>query len=311
MDARNIAICLAPTLLNMTNLKETNPSSYMSPTSSPTGPQPSSFKDSTHIMSRHCNASLDCLTLMIEMPKKIFQIPNEAYTKCQFTKADLLLSLSLNELLGSYSLDALNIHLNDRIDEMIKELKDKSRNWTRFRHDSNVEISFKILEHDFIPLRLWKLTIEIDACASDILNKLLKGRHEWDDDLGELRVIETISNQTEIYQYSLHLMAPQPSRDFVELRSWKEMSSVSSKYQYAVYSQSIEHEKALELGDIRANTVRNFYLIETTSAENKCKLHHIFCTDYRGYSSEWYHKTQGFILKRNLTNLKECLKLKL
>jgi len=57
---------------------------------------------------------------MIEMPKKIFQIPNEAYTKCQFTKTDYSVSLTLNEVLGSYSQSMLNMYLNDRIDEMIK-----------------------------------------------------------------------------------------------------------------------------------------------------------------------------------------------
>ena len=122
MDARNIAICLAPTLLNMSNLKETSSASntYVSPSGSPTGPPPSMYKDPTQIMTRQCNASLECLTFMIEMPKKIFQIPNEAYTKCQFTKTDYSVSLTLNELLGSYSQSMLNMYLNDRIDEMIK-----------------------------------------------------------------------------------------------------------------------------------------------------------------------------------------------
>lgn len=122
MDARNIAICLAPTLLNMSNLKETSSASntYVSPSGSPTGPPPSMYKDPTQIMTRQCNATLECLTVMIEMPKKIFQIPNEAFTKCQFTKTDYSLSLTLNELLGSYSQPMLNIYLNDRIDEMIK-----------------------------------------------------------------------------------------------------------------------------------------------------------------------------------------------
>jgi len=78
------------------------------------------YKDPTQIMTRQCNASLECLTFMIEMPKKIFQIPNEAYTKCQFTKTDYSVSLTLNEVLGSYSQSMLNMYLNDRIDEMIK-----------------------------------------------------------------------------------------------------------------------------------------------------------------------------------------------
>ena len=32
------------------------------------------------------------------------------------------------------------------------------------------------------------------------------------------RIIETLSNQTDIHQYAIHFMAPQPSRDFCELR---------------------------------------------------------------------------------------------
>jgi len=126
-----MAICLAPTLLNLNNLKETiqitniNQPQCQSPSQSPTGPMPAMYhhqhhKDSTQMMTRQCNASLDCLTCLIEMPKKIFQIPNEAYTKCQFTKMDHSVSLTLNELLGSYSQSMLNIYLNDRIDEMIK-----------------------------------------------------------------------------------------------------------------------------------------------------------------------------------------------
>lgn len=183
MDVRNIAICLAPTLLNMNNLKEIHPTYLVSNTSgggvgsqSPTSPS-QQFKDTTQLMSRQCNASLDCLTLMIENPKRIFQIPNEAYTKCQFTKMDYSISLTLNELLGNYSIPMLNLFLNDRINEIHKEMKDKARNWTRLRNkDSCVEINFKLVEDDDYHLRLWKLSIEIEAQPVDILNKLLKFR---------------------------------------------------------------------------------------------------------------------------------------
>ena len=118
MDARNIAICLAPTLLNMNSLKEL--SNHLTSMGSPTG-VPSVFsKDSAQLMSRQCNASLDCLTMMIEIPKNIFQIPTEAYTKCQFTKSDYSIPLTLTELYGTFSQSMLNIYLSDRIEEMIK-----------------------------------------------------------------------------------------------------------------------------------------------------------------------------------------------
>ena len=92
-------------------------SSHASTSASPTSPI---TKDTAALMNRQCNASLDCLTMMIENPKRVFQIPIESFTKCQFTKMDYTTSLTLAELLGSFSLDVLNIYVDDRINEMIR-----------------------------------------------------------------------------------------------------------------------------------------------------------------------------------------------
>lgn len=119
------------------------------------------------------------------------------------------------------------------------------------------------------------------ATPNAVLNKLLRGRDQWDDDLLESRVIEGLEPQTEIVQYVAHVMAPQPSRDFVELRGWRRAEDSGSKYLYAVYSSSIEHEKALKLGDIRANCLVNFYLVEEGSEVGTCKLYQIYRADYR------------------------------
>jgi deleted in liver cancer protein len=124
----------------------------------------------------------------------------------------------------------------------------------------------------------------------------------------DLRVVETLSTQADIVQYAIHFMAPQPSRDFCELRCWREASYLNQKYAHVIYSSSIENENIQLIGDVRANTLRNFYLIEiNASNEKKCKLHQLYRADYRGYSTEWYSKVQAHLLKRNLVNLKECL----
>lgn len=296
MDARNIAICLAPTLLNMNNLKEINPNNAaltggsQSPTTTTVGvvggANQSSMKDTTQLMTRQCNASLDCLTLMIENPKRIFQIPSEAFTKCQFTKMDYSISLTLSELLGTYSTQMLNLFLNDRIQEAYKDMRDKARNWTRLRtkdtstsSSSSIDIYFKLIDDDDVHLRLWKLSLELDAQPSDVLNKLLKLRSHWDEDLIESRLVECLTAQTDVVQYVMNLMPPQPTRDFCELRHWRDATYLNAKYAYLVYSTSIEHEKAPLIGDIRANTLRNFYMIETVS-DTKCRLHQLFRADY-------------------------------
>lgn len=300
MDSRNIAICLAPTLLNMNSLKDMSPNnscshigtSPVSPTiTSQYSPSSSSTTTSTtttnssQLMSRQCNASLECLSLMIEMPQKVFLIPNEAYTKCQFTKNDQSIPMSLNEHLGSFSHSMLNIYFNDRIEKMCKELKEKSRSWSRFGSNNDihttVEVSYKVVDDEDSPLRLWKLSTELNASADVILNKLLRHRAQWDEDFSESRVIEALGLDTEIFQYVIDVMAPQPSREFCELRGWRDASHINSKYSVAIYCNSIEHEKVDKIGDIRANTVLNFYLIEKTNNTNKCKLHQIYRADYR------------------------------
>jgi len=124
----------------------------------------------------------------------------------------------------------------------------------------------------------------------------------------EFKVIETLSTQADIVQYAVHFMAPQPSRDFSELRCWREASYLNQKYAYVVYSSSIENENIQLIGDVRANTLKNFYLIELNATnEKKCKLHQLYRADYRGYSMEFYNKVQAHLLKRNLVNLKESL----
>jgi hypothetical protein len=151
-----------------------------------------------------------------------------------------------------------------------------------------VDISFKSLDDDDQHLRLWRLSIEIDAPAREILNKILKCRGHWDDDLVDFKIVDALNSQTDIVQYVMHLMAPQPTRDFCELRCWKEATHVSNsnlslrRSSYFVFSTSIECEKATLLGDVRANTLRSFFLVETSPLNaNKSIVYLVYRGDFR------------------------------
>ena len=153
MDSRNIAICLAPTLMNLSgnfkdmsvtqNLTLTTNATTNNPSSQPSVHQQQPPLANTNQLSRQCNASLELLSLMIDQPKKIFLVPSEAYTKCQFTRSDQSEPMTLNEILGFNSQPAmLNIYFQDRIDKWYKELSDKPRSWTRFRFNQQWYDSF-------------------------------------------------------------------------------------------------------------------------------------------------------------------------
>lgn len=68
------------------------------------------------------------------------------------------------------------------------------------------------------PLRRWRVSVEVEAPPSVVLNRVLRERHLWDVDLLQWKVCETLDKQTEVFQYVLNRMPPHPSRDFVVLR---------------------------------------------------------------------------------------------
>lgn len=68
------------------------------------------------------------------------------------------------------------------------------------------------------PLRRWRVSVEVEAPPSVVLNRVLRERHLWDMDLLQWKVCETLDKRTEVFQYVLNSMPPHPSRDFVVLR---------------------------------------------------------------------------------------------
>lgn len=97
----------------------------------------------------------------------------------------------------------------------------------------------------------------------------------------DFKIIDKIDEQIDIIQYEMHIMPPQVSRTYCELRSYRKASQLRSKYAYAIYSTSIEHSslEKTKSNDIVAVTLRNFYLIE--AIDNKCRLYQLYRGDYR------------------------------
>jgi len=68
------------------------------------------------------------------------------------------------------------------------------------------------------PMRLWRVSVEIEAPPAVVLQRVLRERHLWDEDLLHSRVIETLENNTEVFHYITDSMAPHPRRNFIVLR---------------------------------------------------------------------------------------------
>ena len=60
--------------------------------------------------------------------------------------------------------------------------------------------------------------MEVPAGPEEVLTRVLREQGRWDEDLMESRVVETLGDRTEVYQYTRNTMAPHPTRDHLVLR---------------------------------------------------------------------------------------------
>ncbi|RMC22109.1 hypothetical protein DUI87_02982 [Hirundo rustica rustica] len=68
------------------------------------------------------------------------------------------------------------------------------------------------------PLRLWKVSTDVEAPPAMMRHRVLRERHLWDEDLLQSRVVEALDKDMEVYHYVTDSMAPHPHRDYMVLR---------------------------------------------------------------------------------------------
>ncbi|XP_061441364.1 rho GTPase-activating protein 7 isoform X3 [Rhineura floridana] len=288
MTPTNLAVCLAPSLFHLNTLKREN----------------SSPRQVSRVMQRKQSlgkpdqkdlnenlAATQGLGHMIAECKKLFQIPEEM-SRCRnsYTEQDLR-PVSLEELGQTNNSEPADyrFYIQDCMDDLLKEIKDKFKGWVNCSTSEQAELAYKKVSEG-PPLRLWKSTVEIPAVPEEILNRLLKEQHLWDEDLLDAKVIETLDSQTDIYQYVQNSMAPHPARDYVVLRTWR---TNLSKGACALLSSSVDHDRAPVLG-VRVNVLLSRYLIEPCGS-GKSKLTYMCRIDLRGHKPDWYKKAFGHL----------------
>lgn len=294
MTPTNLAVCLAPSLFHLNTLKRENSSPRVMQRKQSLGkPDQKDLNENL--------AATQGLAHMIAECKKLFQIPEEM-SKCRnsYLEQDLR-PVSLEEL-GRQNSDEpsdYRSYLQESIDCLLKEVKEKFKGWVSCSTSEPVDLAYKKV-CDGPPLRLWKASIEVPAAPEDVLNRILKEQHLWDEDLLDSKVIDTLDNQTEIYQYVQNSMAPHPARDYVVLRSWR---TNLPKGACALLMTSVDHDRAPIVG-VRVNVLMSRYLIEP-SGMGKSKLTYICRIDLRGHMPEWYHKTFGHFCAAEVVKIRD------
>ncbi|XP_068456556.1 stAR-related lipid transfer protein 13-like isoform X1 [Clinocottus analis] len=299
MTPMNLAVCLGPSLFHLSILKNEMLSPRSIQRKYTTGrPDQKDLNENL--------AATQGLSHMITECHCLFQITEEMVTQSRnsYMEAELMVP-PLDELCKAHEEEvdedeeeeeeedeegSYHAHLERLIQNLLEEAKDKSKGWVSRSTTDNTELAFKKVG-DGNPLRRWRVCIEVSATPDEVLQRLLRERPLWQTDLQQEKVLETLDKQTDVYHYSYYNMAPQPSCDYVVLRSWR---TDLCKGSCALVCVSIEHDDSPCTGAVRGVVLESQYLLEPSGA-GRTRLTHISRVDLRGRSPEWYNKAFGYL----------------
>ncbi|KAM9812572.1 stAR-related lipid transfer protein 13 isoform X2 [Syngnathus typhle] len=286
MTPMNIAVCLAPSLFHLNILKKDN--------LSPRAMQKkyASGRPDQKDLNENLAATQGLAHMIIEC-NRLFEIPHEMVTQSRNSYVDADLRAPTSDELFKPLEDENGTHQNHmeaRLENLLREAREKSKSWVSSSSSDNTELHFQ-KAGDGNPLRRWRVSVEVEAPPSVVLNRVLRERHLWDPDLLQWKVCDTLDKQTEVFQYVLNRMPPHPGRDFVVLRSWR---TDLAKGACSLVSVSMEHEDCPPAGAVRAIVMESNYLLEPCGS-GKSRLTHICRVDLKGRTPEWYNKAFGHL----------------
>uniref|UniRef100_A0AAV2LLA4 Rho GTPase-activating protein 7 n=1 Tax=Knipowitschia caucasica TaxID=637954 RepID=A0AAV2LLA4_KNICA len=295
MTPTNLAVCLAPSLFHLNTLRRKESSSPRVMNRKQNLGKPDQRDLNENLAATHG------LAHMIQECRKLFRIPEEM-NRCRNSYVEqALLPQRMEELTGEEAgpEGGYRAFLRDGLDALLKEAKDKFRGYDSCSTPEHADLAYRKV-HDGFPLRLWKVTVEIPATPEEVLTRILREQSHWDEDLLESRVVETLGDKIEVYQYLRNTMAPHPTRDHVVIRTW---ATDLAKGACALVCSSVEHE-GLPVVGVRVNVLMSRYFIEPCGS-NKSRLVHLSRVDCRGRFPEWYNKLYGHLCAAEVARIRD------
>ncbi|XP_068013699.1 stAR-related lipid transfer protein 8 isoform X1 [Melanerpes formicivorus] len=294
MTAGNLAVCLAPSIfhLNVSKKESTSPRAIHKRGTMGKPDQ----KDLNENM-----AATQGLSHMITDCKKLFQVSHDILLQLSssYMAADAYPHPLTDFVCQGESKD-LHSYFEQSIQNLLKESSEKFKGWLSTPGPLNTELSCKKVG-DGHPLRLWKVSTDIEAPPATVLHRVLRERHLWDEDLLQSKVVEALDKNMEVYHYVTDSMAPHPRRDCVVLRRWH---TDLPRGTCLLVSISVEHDKMPVEGGVKAIILTSQYLIEP-STMGRSKVTHICRADLRGRSPEWYNKVFGHLCAMELARIRD------
>ncbi|XP_045896343.1 rho GTPase-activating protein 7 isoform X1 [Micropterus dolomieu] len=305
MTPTNIAVCLAPSLFHLNTLKRDANAPRSSHRKYSLG-RPDQRDLSENL------AATQGLANMITEAQRLFQLPefwpgqclNAAGPTEDFLSVEGGGLVSPSQSRGEEEQEERRRKLQLSTQDLLKEAREKSRDWESHPAPEHVELAFKKMD-DGCPLWMWRGSVEVDAPQRELLHRLLREQERWEGLLHKATVIQTLSKDAEVYRYLLQGdgLGSRPPQEYLLLRTWQADPSSGPLY---LSSVSTEQPEVL-LEGVRAQVHSCLYLLEPTGAR-KTRLTHLCRTDTRGRSREWHSKVSGYLLASGLLAIRDTFR---
>ncbi|XP_045519534.1 rho GTPase-activating protein 7 isoform X4 [Pieris brassicae] len=298
MTASNLAVCFAPTLLR---LHHTIPHTGSTKEGNSNRTIIESVADQRQIS--ESRAAHACLLLLIQKHQQLFLAPADMLARCKFNYFEESVPVALEELGADFNQDWKGFQ-QACIKALLKEAKEKTRGWMSVSGAaSHVELCCKKVG-DGHPLRLWRATTDVEAPPQEVMQRILRERHIWDDSLIKWRVAEKLGPTAEIFQFITASTFNLPPRDYCVLRSWQQGGGGGGWC--AVAETSVAHGAAPTEGS-RGVVLASRYLAQP-AGKGRSRLVHLARVDTMGRTPEWYNKCYGHICALYLARIRASFK---
>ncbi|KAF5300209.1 hypothetical protein FQA39_LY11243 [Lamprigera yunnana] len=274
MNENNLAICFAPSLFQ-----------YSSHSSFCKQNLPSQ-KELVDV-----KAAQECLLYLLKHSGEIFNIPIEFLSQCKLNGMNDNIAVQLSDL-GSSLEGGWQGYMQECQTALLREVKEKNRGWIMVSSAyPKIELSYKKVE-DGYPLRLWKVCADIEAPPTEVVHRILRERHIWDEELHSAKIIAQMNKDSEVFHYVRRNIPPLPHVDYCVIRTW---NTVLSRGTCIVVETSVEHPDIPNIPNtVRGIVLASRYLIEP-GGSGKSRYLHLSRVDTRGRMPEWYHKNFGHL----------------
>ncbi|XP_076835895.1 rho GTPase-activating protein 7 isoform X2 [Brachyhypopomus gauderio] len=301
MTPTNIAVCLAPSLFHLNVLKRDC-------TSTRSGQRKYSLgRPDQRDLSENLAATQGLAHMLTECAR-LFQMPHywEEQNPSNFNEDIFNMDGGFSSRMCS---DETGLADRSRLDlcvqQLLREAREKAKGWVTCPTSDHVEVAFKKVE-DGYPLPLWRGVVETDASQHEVLQRVLREPGQWQGDLEHSEVVESLDEQAEVCEYTLHAAGSRPPLQHVLLRTWHADPSSGPLF---VAATSVERGDVPARG-VMAQVLCCLFLVEPIGAR-RSRLTYFCRTDTRGRSPEWHHKVGGHLVSSTLVAIRDSFRPKM